>query len=144
MGIGRVVATAALLASVVACNASPRSAAGFRLPQGDAARGQATFVELRCNRCHRVAGLDLGQPTVSPAVPVILGGDVPHVKTDGELMTSIVNPSHEIPSDLPAALTKRGDASRMTEYADVMTVRQMIDLVAFLQSRYKVARPGGS
>ena len=36
---------------------------------------------------------------------------------------------------------KRGDGSRMPDYADVMTVRQMIDVVAFLQKRYVVVRP---
>lgn len=139
-----VVAAAALAAGTVACAASPKSSAGFSLPNGDVARGQATFVTLRCNGCHRVAGLDLGQPTASPPVPVVLGGEVPHVKTDGELVTSIIDPSHQIAKDLPPDLVRRAGGSRMPDYSDVMTVRQMVDLVAFLQSRYKVVRPGAA
>ncbi|HLA76385.1 MAG TPA: c-type cytochrome [Vicinamibacteria bacterium] len=142
MNSSRVVVTAALAVAVMACTASPKSAAGFRLPNGDADRGQAAFVGLRCNGCHRVAGLDLGQPTAVPSVPVVLGGEVPHVKTDGELVTSIIAPSHRVPEDLPADLVRRAGGSRMPDYSDVMTVRQMVDLVAFLQSRYRVVRPG--
>jgi mono/diheme cytochrome c family protein len=139
-----VVVAAGLVAASLACTANRKSSAGFSLPNGDVARGQATFAELRCNGCHRVAGLDLGQPTASPAVPVILGGEVPHVKTDGELVTSIIDPSHQIPKDFPPDLVKRAGGSRMPDYSDVMTVRQMVDLVAFLQSRYRVVRPGAA
>jgi len=137
-----VVVAAAFAAATLACTATSKSSAGFSLPNGDVARGQATFVDLRCNGCHRVAGLDLGQPTASPPVPVVLGGEVPHVKTDGELVTSIIDPSHQIAKDFPPDLVKRGGGSRMPDYSDVMTVRQLVDLVAFLQSRYRVVRPG--
>jgi hypothetical protein len=127
--------------SLLACN-NPRSGAGFRLPAGDAERGKAAFVDLKCHECHRVAGVDLPAPTVEPSVPVVLGGEVPHVKTDGELFSSIVNPSHKIAPGYRAELVERDGKSRMPDFSDVMTVRQMIDLVAFLQARYKVVRPG--
>lgn len=137
-----VVVAAAFAVATLACTATSKSSAGFSLPNGDVARGQAAFVDLRCNGCHRVAGLDLGEPTATPPVPVVLGGEVPHVKTDGELVTSIIDPSHQIAKDLPQDLVKRAGGSRMPDYSDVMTVRQMVDLVAFLQSRYRVVRPG--
>ncbi len=132
-----------LALALAACTANPRSSAGFSLPQGDAARGKAAFVELKCTACHRVQGLDdLPAPVIEPPVPVVLGGEVPHVRTDGELITSIINPSHKIAPGYPLDEVRRGEESRMIDYADVMTVRQMIDLVAFLQSRYTVIRPG--
>jgi L-cysteine S-thiosulfotransferase len=124
-----------------ACN-NPRSGAGFRLPAGDPERGKAAFVDLKCHECHRVAGVDFPAPTVEPPVPVVLGGEVPHVRTDGDLLTSIVNPSHKIAPGYRSELVERDGKSRMPEFSDVMTVRQMIDLVAFLQARYKVVRPG--
>ena len=139
-----VVVAAAFAVTALACTATSKSSAGFSLPNGDVARGQAAFVDLRCNGCHRVAGLDLGQPTATPPVPVVLGGEVPHVKTDGELVTSIIDPSHQIAKDFPPDLVKRAGGSRMPDYSDVMTVRQMVDLVAFLQSRYRVVRPGAA
>lgn len=125
-----------------ACQADRRSPAGFRLPEGDVGRGQAAFVDLRCNACHRVAGVALAPPIAEPPVPVILGGEVPHARTDGDLVTSIINPSHRIAPGHARELVTKGERSRMPEYSEIMTVRQMIDLVAFLQSRYQVARPG--
>jgi hypothetical protein len=86
--------------------------------------------------------VDLPEPTVDPPVPVILGGEIPHVRTDGDLITSIINPSHKIASGYKDEGVRRGDHSRMADYSDVMTVRQMIDIIAFLHSRYEVVRPG--
>jgi L-cysteine S-thiosulfotransferase len=136
-------AAVALAALLAACQSSPKSSAGFHLPDGDVARGQTVFLDMKCNACHRVAGLDLPAPTVSPAVPVVIGGDLPYTKTDGELVTAIIDPSHEIAPGFKDELVKRGaDTSRMPDYGQLMTVRQMIDLVAFLHSRYRVVRPG--
>ena len=134
-------ALAVPVVGLLACN-NPRSGAGFRLPAGDPDRGRISFVDLKCHECHRVAGVDFPAPTVEPPVPVVLGGEVPHVKTDGELLTSIVNPSHKIAPGYRPELVERDGKSRMPDFSDVMTVRQMIDLVAFLQTRYKVVRPG--
>lgn len=134
---------AGLAAAALACDASPHSGAGFRLPGGDVERGKQAFVDMQCHACHRVAGVEgLPEPVASPPVPVELGGEVPHVKTDGELFTSIVNPSHKIAPGFKESNVRIGDASRMVDYSDVMTVRQMVDLVTFLQSRYTVVRPG--
>jgi L-cysteine S-thiosulfotransferase len=139
------IALAGLAAAVLAtagCQ-GPRSAAGFRLPPGDAQRGQAAFLELKCNECHRVAGLELPGPVADPPGPVILGGMVNRVKTDGELVSSIINPSHRIVDGYPRALVRNGPDSRMPVYGETMSVRQMTDLVAFLQSHYEYVAPVG-
>jgi mono/diheme cytochrome c family protein len=121
---------------------NPRSAAGFSLPAGDPGRGKQAFVTLKCHECHRVAGVpDLPEPVASPPVPVALGGEIPHVRTDGELVASIIHPSHRIARGYPVESVTQGGVSRMPDYADVMTVRQMVDLVAFLQAQYVVVRP---
>jgi mono/diheme cytochrome c family protein len=134
---------AGLAAAPLACNASPHSGAGFRLPAGDVEHGKQVFIDMQCHACHHVAGVPgLPEPVASPPVPVVLGGEVPHVKTDGELLTSIINPSHKIAPGFRETSVKIGDSSRMVDYGDVMTVRQLVDLVAFLQSRYVVVRPG--
>jgi L-cysteine S-thiosulfotransferase len=143
----KLLATVAVLGGAVAflssC-ANPHSPAGFRLPEGDAARGQQAFLDLECNACHRVSGLDLPAPTVEPPVPVVLGGEIPHVRTDGDLVTSIINPSHAIVPGFRESGLERNGQSRMLDYRDRMTVGQLVDLVAFLQSRYRVIRPGRS
>ena len=129
---------AAVIVAAAGCQDS-RSAAGFRLPPGDAHRGQAAFLELKCNECHRVVGLELPGPVADP--PILLGGVVNRVKTDGELMTSIVNPSYRIAEGYPRDVVRTGGVSRMPAHGQEMTVRQMIDLVAFLQSRYEYVAP---
>jgi hypothetical protein len=72
---------------------------------------------------------------------VNLGGQVRNVRTYGELVTSIINPSHQFAKGYKKDLIQADGKSRMTDYTQFMTVRQMIDLVAFLQSRYEVILP---
>ena len=130
----------ALMLGAVACESGRHAAAGFRLPaDGNVDRGKAAFVALECHRCHEVSGVELPPPTVQPPVPVVLGGLVVNEITDGYLTTSIINPSYKL-ADYRKELITAGGKSRMPEYADRMTVRQLTDLVAFLQSRYTVRR----
>ena len=51
----------------VGCKENVKSTRTFRLPEGNAANGQAAFVSLQCIRCHSVAGIDLnGTGSVAP------------------------------------------------------------------------------
>lgn len=134
----------ALAAALAFACADRKSSTGFRLPDGDPARGQAVFAEMKCHTCHRVAGMDktFPAPVADPPVPVVLGGEIAHAKTDGELVTSIIHPSWQIaPAYATELQMKGGVRDRMPDFTQAMTVRQMIDLVAFLQSRYEVVRP---
>ncbi len=127
-----------LLGAAAACSTGRHSSAGFRLPaDGDVERGKAAFVALNCHTCHEVSGLDLPRPTVQPPVPVVLGRELTHELTDGYLVTSIINPSYKF-APYPRRLIATGGQSRMPHYADRITVRQMTDIVAFLQSRFTV------
>ena len=130
-----------LALSMAACDAGPKSSMGFRLPDGDIEKGKAAFVELKCNFCHTVAGVELPPLEVVPPVVVNLGGQVRNVKTYGELVTSIINPSHRLAKGYKKELISVDGKSRMTDYTEVMTVRQMINLVAFLQSQYEIILP---
>jgi mono/diheme cytochrome c family protein len=121
---------------LAACGAkSPR---GFRLPEGDIQRGQAAFVALQCHTCHTIEGVTLPPPGSKSAINVVLGGDVSRVKTYGELVTSVINPSHRISEKFDRALMKEGKLSPMPEFNHIMTVEQMIDIVAFLQPQYRL------
>ena len=126
---------------LAACDPSPQSALGFRLPEGDADAGRTAFVSLQCNACHEISGLDL--PTAQEAGPVRveLGGDVTKVRTYGELVTSIINPSHRLAWGYPEEHISAQGESLMRVSNEVMTVQQLIDLVAFLQSHYQVVIP---
>lgn len=120
-----------------------RAARGMVLPAGDVERGQQAFVDLRCHSCHEVAGLEdeLPRPTADPMVDVVLGGLSVREPTDGELLTAILNAPHELyPAGEEERITVEG-TSRMTNYNDVITAQQLIDLVAFLHDRYETTDP---
>jgi mono/diheme cytochrome c family protein len=119
-----------LLFSVgVACKSERHSSVGFRVPaDGSAERGRQAFVELRCNSCHKVAGVDLPGPAVQPSAPVVLGGEVDEKLSDAYLVAVMIHASEQ----------HTAGSGRMPNFADKITVRQMVDVIAFLQSRYKV------
>jgi L-cysteine S-thiosulfotransferase len=136
----RLVPIAVLAVASAACSSGRHSPAAFRLPpDGDVKRGQAAFVALGCNSCHAVSGVDLPRATVEPPVPVALGGPVDSRLSDAYLVTSIIYPTYEL-ALYPKDEITSGGQSRMPHYADQMTVRQLADIVAFLQSRYFVPR----
>ncbi len=132
---------ALVCALLAACG--PQSGVGFRLPDGSPERGRAAFLALRCTACHRVVGLDTPDQRTTMA-NVTLGGETLRVKSYGELVTAIINPSHRIaPGYSPSQVTTPDGQSLMNlaYLNDVMTVQQLIDLVAFLQASYQVVPP---
>ena len=137
----RILVFCACIGALAACDSGPKSARGFRLPDGDVDKGQAVFIELQCISCHRISDMELPAPTEPGPVMVILGGESKSVKTYGELVSSIINPSHKLIGGYPEEAISREGKSLMTVYNDRMTVQQLIDLVAFLQSKYEVVVP---
>ncbi|MEL7186655.1 MAG: c-type cytochrome [Pseudomonadota bacterium] len=135
--------TVAALVLIAGCPRSPESAAGFRLPDGDPAMGRSTFVEMQCYQCHTIKGEEF--PVIPNTDPpyVLLGGKVTRVRTYGELVTSVINPSHKISPAYAEELVSTDGVSKMYIYNDIMTVTQLTDLVAYLQSQYDVVVPQG-
>lgn len=127
--------------AIAACSPSPESPRGFVLPQGDVDAGRQAFVDLQCHGCHRINGVDLPQFLGSAPVAIVLGGESRRVRTYGDLVTSIINPSHRLIAGFPAEQVSRDGQSIMPVLNDVMTVRQLIDLVALLQSSYEIVPP---
>jgi sulfur-oxidizing protein SoxX len=126
-----------LLIACTGCTPAPASGKGFTLPDGDRDRGEQTFVDLNCHHCHTVAATDL--PVIdSREMAIRLGGEVSRIGTYGELVTAIINPSHRLAKGHFLEDISEDGQSLMKNYNDVMTVSQLIDIVAFLQSRYKV------
>jgi hypothetical protein len=124
------------------CFSGPESPIGFRLPDGNAEQGLQAFEDLQCYGCHAIQGTEF-PPGRTDSVNVILGGNVTRVKTYGELVTSIINPSHKLAPGYKEEEVTIDGASRM-ELAglnEVLTVQQLIDLVAFLQPLYNVLPP---
>lgn len=143
------------MAAIAACAPSGDSGSELVrmvLPTGDAAQGQQVFVDLKCTVCHAVSGVpDLPAVEVNPPAPD-LGATLRGVSR-GAIATSIIAPQHvnveavelwtELtpeeriwlgPGQMPPPSEKERQPSRMGEYADVMTVRELTDLISFLES----------
>ena len=121
------------------CNEQAR---GFVLPEGDIDKGKATFKRLECNACHSIAEIEWKGGNDNLKIP--LGGEIPTKKTYGNLVTSVINPSHKIARSYQQkndSLTTEKGLSKMKNYNEVMTVQELIDLVTFLQSEYKISIP---
>ena len=113
---------------------------GFRLPDGNAMAGRETFLYMHCNQCHTIEGEDL--PAITGFEPFVeLGGPVTRVKTYGELVTAIINPSHKLADGYPEDLVAEDGKSKMYVYNGFMTVQELIDIVTFLQPHYNVVPP---
>ncbi len=124
--------------SMTSCNYEPNSGRGFSLPEGDVAKGKITFIELTCNSCHSIADIEQ-LPSKEKDIPqIMLGGTVRGVKTYGELVTSIINPSHKILRRYNQVNISEDGRSKMRIYNDVMTVTQLVDLVTYLESNYEI------
>lgn len=131
--------TVAVLALMTACS-DWKSASGFCLPDGGINAGREAFIRLNCHQCHTVAGEKLPGPDPT-VIAVPLGGEVLRVKTYGQLVTSIINPQHIINPNYRVKYTDAAGRTLMPDYNGTMTVNDMINLVAYLQSRYKLKPP---
>lgn len=129
---------AALICFVGGCTPGAKSGHGFSLPEGDVQKGKATFARLECQACHTFAGVDFEPAKSSEEKMIALGGKRAVVVTHGQLVTSIINPSHRFAFGYTDEEVKQGEQSKMRSYNDEMTVTELIDLVAFLQSQYKI------
>ena len=129
--------TAALLAS--GCSYTPTF--GFPIEEGDIDAGRQAFIDHRCHQCHSVAGVSLPALAGASNVMLELGGETAYVRSYAELVTSVINPNHELSERYrEQQLLERGvlpiESPMPMPHIDTMTVRQMIDLVVFLDSRY--------
>jgi mono/diheme cytochrome c family protein len=104
----------------------------FLMPPGDPARGREAFVALECFACHAVGGEDF--PTTStrerqpgPELTGMGGHHPPEYFAE-----SIVNPNRVIV--IGQGYTGSDGLSKMPDYGDTLTVRQLTDLVAYLGS----------
>ncbi len=136
------ITTLAFLALILAaCDMGPKSSFGFTLPEGNSDYGQRYFVEFRCIDCHTVAGMEdelVAPEGIDPIMAVPIGGQKTRIATYGELVTSIINPSHKVSSQYRLTPAMDAEISPMRNYNSIMTVDEMIDIVAFVQEQYEL------
>lgn len=132
---------AVTVASLAGCDRDRMSERGFSLPEGDPVAGRDTFIYMQCHQCHTIAGETFAAlPGLDPPY-VELGGPVTRVKSYGELVTAIINPSHKLASGYAEEVVSEGGESNMYIYNQYMTVQELVDLVMFLQPYYDVVVP---
>lgn len=134
-----------LVGSLVAlggCDPDARmSEHGFRLPDGDAQAGRDAFVYMQCTQCHSIEGEEFEEiPGMDPPY-VELGGTTTQVKTYGQLVTAIINPSHQLARAYADEVVSEEGESNMYNYNRHMTVQELVDLVMYLQPTYDVIVP---
>jgi len=138
----RILAVLSIAVIAAGCAYDPNYRPDFRFPieQGDIDEGRQAFLDLQCHQCHTVADVRLPTFPVDFPFHLELGGDIIFAKSDAELMTSIINPNHVISERfreqlrLEAVVPLESPMPRIEN----MTVAQLIDLVAFLDSRYRL------
>jgi mono/diheme cytochrome c family protein len=106
------------------------------LPKGDARAGRQAFQDLKCHVCHRVAGETRLRPPIAEARGPDL--DATLVQRDAsEIAEAIIAPSHSVSVRTSATVKERlarEMRSPMGDFSRAMTVRQLADLLAYLQS----------
>jgi mono/diheme cytochrome c family protein len=104
----------------------------FLMPPGDAAEGRKVFVAMECFACHDVKGEDFPRESKTPR------GSGPELTAMGAhhpaeyFAESIVNPNRVIVEG--SGYLGPDGLSRMPSYGDTMTIKQLVDVVAYLKS----------
>lgn len=98
---------------------------------GNPLAGRAAFKRMQCVACHRVLGdPELPEPFSGVPAPVLGGLNVE--RTPQELVEAITRPSHTF---APGFMPTDEGRSPMRNYSETLTVRQLADLVAYLEAR---------
>jgi len=106
----------------------------FRLPPGDAQRGGRVFARLQCYRCHRLRGEPYPAPSAAGPELTGIGGHHPA----SYIAESILDPNAVIVEG--PGYTGRDGRSTMPDYRHVLSVAELLDLVAYLETQGGVHR----
>ena len=105
------------------------------LPPGDIQAGRQAFLDLRCTACHAVPSEpDFPAPVSTNPGPLI---DARLADRDvSYLMAAVMTPSHAISTNIGDEVRARleGTLSPMGDFSRAMTVRQLVDVHAYLRS----------
>lgn len=103
----------------------------FTLPRGDPAKGREVFATLECYACHEVKGETFPAPTEPTKVGPELSQMAPLHEAEF-FAEAVINPSAAI--EKGKGYQAADGSSKMPEFNDAITVKELIDLVAYLRS----------
>lgn len=107
----------------------------FTLPKGESLEGRKIFIELECYKCHEVRGetfpaVAAGEKGVGPELSQMAG--MHPVEFFAE---SIINPNAVIdPKAKELGYIGEDGRSKMPDYSNLLTVKQVADLAAYIAS----------
>jgi mono/diheme cytochrome c family protein len=127
----------AVLVWATAVSGATSDTVTFTLPAGDPEAGRTAFVALSCTSCHGVSGENGFPGPVSANRGPTLGA-YQGQQTPERLARSIVFPSHEISANVRDT---EGSLSPMGDFSEAMTVRQFLDIIAYIRSLETGAHP---
>ena len=104
--------------SLISCDSGPDSPRGFSFPIGDIVKGEAVLLKYQCLACHKIEGFDQDKKI--------------------KLESIVINPSHKLVQGYPIAAVTIEGKSKMTNFNDLMTVTELVDLVTFLETQYEL------
>jgi len=128
-----------LFTGILTLNAQDQK--GFRFSGGDVELGSDIFVAVNCVQCHSLKGVHMEQPA-DKKMDLVLGEDERFVKKYEDIITAITQPKHVVNKQYEAILTKtelEEIVPFMENFTERLTVRQLIDLVTFLDKVYSNA-----
>lgn len=110
---------------IIGCALPQRNVDSHWLPgEGEAQRGQQTFRDMGCFTCHAIPDTTMPPPITTSRYQIPLTKEIRN-RESHLLATAIISPLH---------LTPKTEEDRpVGDYADVLTVQQLIDLVTYLK-----------
>jgi mono/diheme cytochrome c family protein len=129
---------------LAACASFVLSVAGedkpFRFPGGDPERGREAFARLNCVSCHQVTGVDLPPPKGKRRLDLILAEAPRFVRNYQSLVIAVTNPQHVVDEQYGELFSQAGSSkgieATMPDFRNDMSVRQFMDILAFLDRAY--------
>jgi len=109
------------------------------LPKGDPDSGREAFIKLKCYVCHRVTN-EGAMPLPIAEKPGPALSQPGYTRTRSQLAVAIVSPSHDIRRGFEEK-EMLSQTSRMGDFSDTMTVRQLVDIVGYLLSQQELVKP---
>ncbi len=104
----------------------------FSLPAGNSFAGEKVFVKMECFSCHKVAGRSFRRVDTGGVGPELGPG---HARLPSEyLAESVLNRHKMIAGNDDRYRGEDKRSSKMGDYSEIMTVRELVDVVAYLKS----------
>lgn len=135
----------ALTSGLAVVSAEEPVAKGFRFAGGEAEAGRDAFIKLNCIQCHSVAKTEFPALKATRRLEMKLASKGRFVKKYEDLITAITNPKHVLNERFRELLAKNEVEGSieplMPDLTKDMSVRQLMDIVAFLDQAYSKSLP---